>query len=270
MIERIAELIRYRGLIRSLIVRNLKLRYKSSMLGFAWSLLSPLLMMGAFTFVFTVLMPSGQMEKYPLFVLCGLLPWQFFSNSLSYSVGTVVHNAHLVKKIYFPREILPMASVLSNLVDFLIASLILLLLLPLLGTGLSIRLLFLPLVILMEALFTLGLSFVLSALNVLYRDVQQLMSFVLLMWFFCTPVFYSLENTMPSFTVRGIHFDIREWVYRVNPVATYVDAYRAILYGQQTMPSPLLVLETILVTLALLVAGYRVFVQLSPRFPEEV
>ena len=122
----------------------------------------------------------------------------------------------------------------------------------------------------MEALFTLGLSFVLSALNVLYRDVQQLMSFVLLMWFFCTPVFYSLENTMPSFTVRGIHFDIREWVYRVNPVATYVDAYRAILYGQQTMPSPLLVLETILVTLALLVAGYRVFVQLSPRFPEEV
>jgi len=175
-----------------------------------------------------------------------------------------------VKKIYFPREILPMASVLSNLVDFLIASLILLLLLPLLGTGLSVRLLFLPLVILMEALFTLGLSFVLSALNVLYRDVQQLMSFVLLMWFFCTPVFYSLENTMPSFTVRGIHFDIREWVYRVNPVATYVDAYRAILYGQQTMPSPLLVLETILVTLALLVAGYRVFVQLSPRFPEEV
>jgi len=269
MIERIGELIRYRGLLRSLIVRNLKLRYKSSMLGFAWSLLSPLLMMGAFTFVFTVLMPSGQVENYPLFILCGLLPWQFFSSSLSYSVGTVVHNAHLVKKIYFPREILPLASVVSNLVDFLIASLILLLLLPLLGNEFSLRLLLLPLVMLMEALFTLGLSFVLSALNVLYRDVQQLMGFVLLMWFFFTPVFYSLEHTMPTYTVSGMALDIREWVYRVNPLAAYVDAYRAILYGR-TMPSSVLVLETILVTLVLLAVGYRVFVHLSPRFPEEV
>jgi lipopolysaccharide transport system permease protein len=269
MVERIAELIRYRGLLRSLIVRNLKLRYKSSMLGFAWTLLSPLLMMGAFTFVFTVLMPSGQVDRYPLFVLCGLLPWQFFSSALSYSVGTVVHNAHLVKKIYFPREILPLAAVTSNLVDFIIASLILLLLLPLLGNEFSVRLLLLPLVMLMEALFALGLSLFLSALNVLYRDVQQLMGFVLLMWFFFTPVFYSLGNTMPAYTIGGIHLDIRAWVYRVNPLAAYVDAYRAILYGQ-AMPSPVLVVETILVTVGLLAVGYSVFVHLSPRFPEEV
>jgi ABC-type polysaccharide/polyol phosphate export permease len=269
MIERIAELIRYRGLLRSLIVRNLKLRYKSSMLGFAWSLLSPLLMMGAFAFVFTVLMPSGQVDKYPLFVLCGLLPWQFFSSSLSYSVGAVIHNAHLVKKIYFPREILPLASVLSNLVDFLVASFILLVLVILLGHELDVWLAVLPLVILMETLFALGLSFGLSALNVLYRDVQQLMSFVLLMWFFFTPVFYSLENSMPIYTVKGLQISIRDWIYRINPLAIYVDAYRAVLYGQP-MPASALVLQTILVTLSLLAMGYGVFLRLSPRFPEEV
>jgi lipopolysaccharide transport system permease protein len=267
--DRIAELIRYRGLIRTLTVRNLKLRYKRSMLGFAWSLLSPLLMMGAFTFVFTVLMPGSQVERYPLFVLCGLVPWQFFSSALSYSVSAVLGNAHLVRKIYFPREILPLSTVLSTLVDFAIASALLVGVTIALGDGVHLRLLLLPPVILMEAGFVLGLSFALSALNVFYRDVENLMSFVILMWFFCTPVFYSLKNALPAYTIGGIHLNIQAWIYRLNPMATYVDVYRAILY-RQAMPSPALMAETALITLALLVVGYRIFARFSPRFPEEV
>ncbi len=125
MAARLRELIRYRELIVNLTIRELKARYKSSVLGFFWSLLNPLGMMLVFTVVFTVMQPNNQIEKFPIFLLCGLLPWNFFSAGVMTGANSIVANGNLVKKVYFPREVLPIASVLANLVNFLLALIVL-------------------------------------------------------------------------------------------------------------------------------------------------
>lgn len=266
---RMAEFYRYRTLLYYLVVRELKGRYKSSVLGFLWTLLNPLLMMLVFTIVFTFVVPNYSLPKYPIFLLCGLLPWNYFSASIMGSIHSVVGNANLVKKVYFPREILPIATVLAQLVNFLLALLVLFFLLIVFKMPLSPRWWMLPIVILLQTLFSIGLALILSAVNVYYRDTMMIMDVIIMAWFFLTPVFYPLDILPNNYEVLGLTLDVHRLMYILNPMASLINTYRDLLYlGTYTELD--FFLRTAVTSIAMLVLGYWIFVRLSPTFGEEV
>ncbi len=260
---------RYRELVRNLVTSELKARYKNSVLGFVWSLLNPLGMMLVFTIVFGTLLPNNTVDKYPLFLLCGLLPWNFFSAAVMGSVNSVVGNANLVKKVHFPREVLPIAGVLAQLVNFLLAFIVLFVALLIFRAHFSPWLWLLPLVIVIETCFALGIALILSTLNVFYRDTMMIMDVVMLAWFFLTPVVYSIDNLPKVGHVLGVAIDVRRWAYILNPLASLINIYRDLLYwGYRTNLD--FFLRTTLTALAVLVLGYWFFVRYSDRFGEEL
>lgn len=268
--QHLRELIRYRELVYNLTVKELKSRYKNSILGFVWSLLNPLGMMLVFTLVFGMLMPNAQIENYPIFLLCGLLPWNYFTSGVMSSIHSVVGNGNLVKKVYFPREILPIASVVSNLVNFLLAFLLLFAALLIFRVQFSPWLWLLPFVILMQSAFILGLAFILSTLHVYYRDTMMVMDVAILAWFFFTPVFYSVDVTLPATTtILGFTIEVRRWLYILNPMASIIRVYRDLLYwGYRTDID--FFLRTLATCLVVLIVGYWFFHKFSGRFGEEV
>jgi len=269
MIERLRELIRYRELIESLVIRDLKVRYKNSALGFLWSLLNPLAMMAVFTVVFTFMMPNNDIEKFPVFVLCALLPWNFFRESVVGSITSIVSNSSLIKKVYFPREVLPLSVVLSSLVNFLLALIVLFAMLFVFRIRLTDWALLLPLVIFTQLLFTLGLGFMLSTANVFYRDTGMIMDVVMLAWFFVTPIFWKIEILPQHRLVLGLDLNIHRLTYILNPMASLISTYRVILY-LGARPAPDFFFRTFVTALLTLVVGYLVFMRYSKVFAEEV
>ncbi len=262
------ELMRYRSLVLNLVVRDLKSRYKRSALGFLWSLLNPLAMMLVFTLVFTVILPS-QIENYPIFLLCGLLPWNFFTGALMLSINSVAGNAALVKKVYFPREVLPISSVLSSLVNFLLGLSVLMVVLIVVRADFSSWLWLLPFVIAIQTCFTLGVALFLSAINVYYRDTLMIMDVVLLAWFFLTPVVYSINILPPSYEVFDLTINVQRLMYITNPMASLIATYRDLLYwGYRTDLD--FFLRTAATAIAVLLIGYRFFVRHSYDFGEKV
>jgi lipopolysaccharide transport system permease protein len=269
MIHHLRELLSFRDLVVNLVARELKVRYKRSVLGFLWTLLNPLGMMLVFTFVFTVLMPNNQIPNYPLFLLCGLLPWNFFSVGVMASINSVVGNGDLVKKVYFPREALPLSTVLANLVNFLLALLVLFVVMAVLKSRLSPWIWLLPLVILIQACFILGIAFVLSTVNVFYRDTLMIMDVIMLAWFFLTPVIYPVAILPNRYEVLGHTINVQRWLYILNPMASLVAAYRDLLYwGYRTDLDFLF--RTAVTSAAVLAFGYAVFVRNSRRFGEKL
>lgn len=262
------ELITYRYLIANLVIRDVKVRYKNSVLGFAWSFLNPLLMMLAFTLVFTVLQPSG-VHNFPVFFLCGLLPWQFFINALVTSTGSIVGNAHLIKKVYFPRAVLPLSVVLSNLVFFLFTLPLLFVILLIFGIKLTTWVLLLPLVILIQLVFSIGLGLILCTVNVFYRDTEPIVGLLTLIWFFLTPIFYTADAIPRRYTLWGMNLNVWRLIHILNPMASLVDSYRAILY-QGTSPSFSFLLYTSMIALILLIGGVFIFHRYSRLFGEEL
>lgn len=266
---RIRELWSYRELILNLVIRELKARYKNSVFGFLWSLLNPLGMMLVFTLVFTVMVPNTQLQKFPIFFLCGFLPWQFFVTGITSGMHSLVYNSNLVKKVYFPREVLPIASVLANLVNYLLALVVLFGALLVTHTRLSPFIWLLPVVILIQTCFVLGVSFVLSTLNVFYRDTGMIMDVVLQAWFFLTPIFYPIEILPRNFELAGITLDLHRLMYILNPVASLIAAYRDLLYwGYRTNMD--FFLRTAVTSLVILAFGYWFFLRYSHRFGEEL
>lgn len=269
LVAHLTELFHYRELVRHLVARELKARYKGSVLGFLWTLLNPLGMMLVFTFVFTVMLPNTQLPKFPIFFLCGYLPWQFFSNAVMSSMGSVIGNPGLVKKVYFPRAVLPLASVLATLVNFLLALVVLFAMLFVVRSRLSPYIWLLPLVIAVQACFILGIALILSTLSVFYRDTIMIMEVVLQAWFFLTPIFYPIEILPRSFQALGFTFDIHRLMYILNPMASLIAAYRDLLYwGYRTNLDFLA--RTAVTALAVLAMGYLFFLRYSRRFGEEV
>ena len=267
--HRLQELWRYKGLIHNLVVRDLKVRYKNSILGIAWSLINPLLMMIVYTIVFKLMVGSTDLPDYPVFILCALLPWNFFSAAILQATDSVVAAAPLIKKVYFPRETLPIAAVLSNLVNFVIALPVFFLLALVMGHRITLYLTLLPLIIVVEMCFILGLTFITSTLNVFYRDTRYALEILLLAWFFLTPIFYPITAVRDQYTVLGVTFNLQLWWRRLNPMASIIASYRDILYWGA--PSGIdFLLRTALTCLATLVIGYLIFLRYSPRFGEEV
>lgn len=274
LVQRVRELYQYRELIRNLVVRDLKVRYRNSVLGFLWSLVNPLLMMLVFTVVFQVMLPQN-IRAFPIFVLCALLPWNWFSASLNEAIPSVVNNAHLINKVYFPREVLPLSVVLANGVNFLLALLVLFAVIFVYGVHLSLGTLLLPAVILIQLMFTLGVAFILATINVFYRDTGVIMEVILLAWFFLTPIFYTV-TVLPEYrTILGLTVPVQRLMYVLNPMASLISAYRDILWGSLQggppgAPGPDFLARTIVTSIVILVAGYLTFTRYSPVFGEEV
>lgn len=258
------ELFRYRELIKNLVIRDLKVRYKSSVLGFFWSLLNPLLMMLVFYVVFTILLPRG-IEAFPLFILSALLPWNFFASSVTGSLRSVVDNANVIKKVHFPHEVLPISVVLSNLVNFLLSLPILVILMVVFGAPFTVWLVYLPVIIVIEVVFLLGLSITLSCLNVYFRDTQVIVEVMLMAWFFFTPIFYRMEDLAQTW--NGL--DVRRLMYIANPMASIIESFRLIFYSGAP-PDPIFLLRTFLTSCAVLAIGYLVFLRLGRSFVEEL
>ena len=268
MINRIAELYRYRELVRNLVIRDLKVRYKNSVLGILWSLLNPLLMTIVFTLVFSLMLRSD-IPDYPVFFMCAYLPWSFLSDTVVGGTNSIVGNAHLIKKVYFPREVLPVADVLSGLVNFLLALVVLFGMILVFQVQLSAAVLLLPVIIATQILFILGLVFFLSTANVFYRDTQHIMQVVMQAWFFLTPIFYPIDIIPESATILGVSLNLQLWVRRLNPMASLVASYRDILL-RGAVPGLDFLLRTIVTCLAVFIIGYLIFCRYSKVFGEEV
>lgn len=271
---KLRELWRYHELIRDLVVRDLRVRYKGSVLGYLWTQLAPLLMMLVFTFVFTLLMNSG-IALFPVFIIVGLLPWNYCSEVITSGTRSVLDNANLIKKVFFPREILPLVSVLSGLLNYLFSLPMMFLVMAatqfvVLGRlNFSWTFLYLPVLLLLQTLFLTGLTFFISALAVFFRDVVHLVGILILFWFFLTPVFYSLDTVRMPMMARMLRW--------VNPMASIIEFYREILYGNTVavglVPTPGLpaldsVLRLVVTVLLVLGFGYWFFQRQSAQFGE--
>lgn len=225
MFNHFRELFRYRQLITALTARDLKARYRGSILGFFWSLANPLLLLGVYTLVFTRFFHRPDIKAYPLFLFAGILPWTFFAGSVLESTNAITSNAGLVKKVMFPAEALPLVVVLSHLVHFLLAIPILLLALftaVFLGAvNMSAFVLLAPLIILLQAIFISGIALAISSTSVLFRDLRDLIANLLQLGFFLTPVIYALESIQTPW-MRG--------VLRLNPMTPFVAGYQSIFF----------------------------------------
>jgi lipopolysaccharide transport system permease protein len=267
--RRLKELWDYRELIRNLVIRDLKVRYRNSVLGIAWSWANPLLMMLVYTMVFNFLADHSDLPRFHIFVLCALLPWNFFSASVGGATTSIVGNGHLIKKVYFPREILPISIVLSNLVNFIIALPVFFVLAFASGAPVTAWVLLLPIPILVQLAFSMGICLILATLDVFYRDTQIIIEVLMMAWFFVTPIFYPITQVPLEAHVLGITFNAQLWLRRLNPMASIIAAYRDLLY--RGAPTGLdFMLRTAATALIVLVVGYLVFLRYSSRFGEEV
>jgi len=220
--ELIRSSFRYRELIWALALKELKLRYKRSVLGFLWALLNPALMMAVLTLVFSTILRFG-IPHYAIFLLSVLLPWTFFSQSLSYAVDCVVGNGELIKKVSVPKLVFPVAAVVSNIINLLLsfvpmALLVLAMRHPFYGTWL-----YLPVPILALVLFTLGMTCLFATANVFYRDVSHILQVVLSAWFYFTPIIYALDFVPPRL----------QWLFKLNPIIYVINGFRLAIYWGQ-------------------------------------
>ncbi len=268
MAAHLAELYRFRVLIGTLVLRELRARYRSSFLGFLWSFLNPLLLMLVYVLVFAVYL-RVPMDNYAVFLFTGLLPWLWFSASLGHATGVIVGSGALVKRILFPAEILPLVSVLSNLVNFLLSLPLLFLFLFVFGVRPGPVLAFLPLLLAIQLLLTVGLALPLAALNVHLRDVEQILSNGLVLLFFLSPILYPV-STVPV-TLRlgeALTIPLRP-LYFLNPVAGLVQGYQNIIFFGREPHWIHLGMVTVLAVVTFW-GGYRVFDRLRDSLAEEV
>ena len=230
-------------------------------------------MMVVYTVVFVFMRRSDNGNvpgtNFPVFVLCALLPWNFFSGSVMQATGSITENASLVKKVYFPREILPLSVVLSNLVNFGISLMILLPMILIFRIKITPWILMLPVVILIQFCFITGMSFLLSTLNVFYRDTKAIMDVAMMAWFFLTPVIYPIDILPQSRQILGWTINVHRWTRILNPMASLVAAYRDVLYYGRLV-GPDFLARTAVTSLAVLFVGYAVFYKYSWAFGEEV
>lgn len=253
------EIYAYREMIFSLVRRDLKGRYKGSALGFFWTFLNPLLQLVVYTFVFSIIMTST-VEQYYLHLFVALVPWLFFSTSVSEGCSCIRSQHDMVKKIYFPREVLPIAYVTSQFINMLLSFVVVLVVVVISGRGLNVfALLYLPVIAAVEYLLCLGSALLVSAITVFIRDMEYLLKIVTMALQFLTPVMYSIDIVPQRFMA----------IYVLNPMTPIIIAYRDILYYKE-IPRLATLVHAVLMGVALLVIGFLVFGKLKRRFAEEL
>lgn len=255
----IKELYEYREMIFSLVRRDLKGRYKGSILGFFWTFLNPLLQLSVYTLVFSVIMRNN-IEQYYLYLFVALIPWIFFSTCISGGAGCIWAQQDMVKKIYFPREVLPVAFVTSQFVNMLLCFVVIFIVLLFSGRHVNVfAWIFLLPIMLVEYILSLGAALISSAVTVYVRDVEYVLGIVTMAWQFLTPVLYSLEQ-VPAELIP---------LFYVNPMTPIIIAYRDILYYGQ-LPKMETLIQALLFGLCLLALGLLVFQRLKRHFAEEL
>ena len=254
----IKNIVYIRDLLIEMVKRDIKLRYKGSILGILWSLLNPLSQLIVFIFIFGHILPLN-IPNYPVFVFTALLAWTWFQSSLFSASTAIVDGRSLIKRPGFPVGILPIITVTSNLIHYLLALPVLIIFLILTKAPISTALLFLPLVIGLQFLFTLGLAYIVATFHVSFRDTQHLVGVLLLLLFYLTPIFYNASLVPDRF----------QTIYQLNPVLQLVEAYRAILLeGAAPAWQPFAILGAF--STLLLYGGYALFVRASYQFVEEL
>jgi len=271
-VSSVAELAESRELFVNLTLRELRGKYKRSVLGWTWSLLNPLATMVIFTVVFRFFLkvetspgnPSG-LDVFALFLLCGLLPWTFLSNGMSGSMGALIANSNLIKKVFFPREILVASNIASWVVSFLLEIGVLAVVLVVAGNFVVPWLLPTLGLVLLQTMFVVGIGLLLSVLNVYFRDVQHLIGILLQIWFYATPIVYPITYVQEALKDRPALFTL----YKLNPMVRFVEAYRDCLYDLRFPP----LLDTLYlfgVSAATLALGVLVFSKMEPKLAEEL
>jgi lipopolysaccharide transport system permease protein len=264
LFSNLANLIRYRGLIQSLVARELKARYRGSVLGFFWSFINPLLLLLVYSFVFTYVLENqvAGIQPYALFMFCGILPWTWFASSLTEAAGSLISGGNLIKKVLFPAEVLPIVSVLANMVHFFLG-------LPILVAFLlyykhppdALDLLWFPVVVLVQLTFTTALALMLAALTVHFRDIRDLLANILTLWFFATPIIYPWTQA----NVRRF-----KWIFNANPFTHLAISYQEILFFPGAIGHWKWLLALGAVSVVLFLAGYWLFDRLRDSFAEVV
>lgn len=269
MFSSLRNLYRYRTLIRTLVSRELKARYRGSILGFFWSFFNPLLLLTVYTIVFNYILPnrSPDTQPYALFLFSGLLPWTWFSSALLECSNVIISGGSLIKKIVFPAEVLPFVSVLANMVHFLLGTPILFLFIVIYKVPVNWNVLYFPVIILIQLLLTLGFGLWISSLSVHFRDLRDILANLLTLWFFCSPVIYKFDvSFIQDSNSMSQAF---KYVLYLNPVSYLMDSYhQSIFYGRTPDMRHLGIVLGFGVILFL--TGYFLFDRLRDTFAEEV
>ncbi len=252
------ELYEYRQLLKSNISKEVRGKYKGSFLGVLWSFVNPLLMTLVYAIVFPFLLKSSQ-PHYTTFIVIAIIPWTWFTYTIMSGTNTFLVNAGIIKKVYFPREILPISIVTSGLINYLISCIIIGIFLLFSGIGFSVYILYLPLIVLIQYMLQLGIIFITSSIDVYIRDAEYIINFIVQMVFYATPVLYSIDMFPEKF----------RWILRLNPLATIIESYRNIFY-YKTNPDFKMLGITFVVSFIILIVGYAIFEKLKKGFAEEL
>jgi len=257
--SRIKEIYEYRDMIYSMVKRELRGRYQKSVLGMLWTLLNPLFQIAIYTFVFSIIFPSS-IKHYYIYLTAGIVPWTFFSEAVGQGTASVVANADMTKKIYFPREVLPIASVTAKFINMLLAFIIVFAFVIIGGVGINPRVIWLlPVVMVAEYFLALGFTLFFSAVTVYLRDMEYVVGILMMAWIWATPIMYTMDK-------------LPQWVQQlliINPMTMIVMNYHDILYYQK-LSSISVLLIAIGVGIIATVIGEVVFVKLEGNFAEEL
>lgn len=246
MIDPIRDIYQYRELIWALALKELKIRYKRSFLGFLWALLNPLLQMVVLSLVFSTVLRIP-IPHFAVFLISVLMPWTFFSQSLSYAADSIVNNSDLIKKVRVPKIVFPVAALTSNMVNLLLSLIPMLIIVIVLQHPVYLTWFYLPVPLLALTLVTLGMSLILATLNVYYRDVSHILQIVLQIWFYVTPIIYPIEA-----------FGHYQWLLKLNPVLYALNGFRMAVY-KGALPSMQSILASFVCGIIALMIGYAMF-----------
>lgn len=257
--DSIISLYQYRQMIISLVKKDLRGRYQRSVLGFLWTFINPLLQLCIYTIVFSTIMRAG-IEDFYIFLFVALVPWIFFSSCLQSGSTIILSNQDLVKKIYFPRMVLPIAYVVSSFINMLLTFIVVFAVLLVTGYGINLMaVLFLPLVMLVEFILALGIALITSACTVYLRDLEHILGIVSMAWMYLTPILYSAEMVPEKFRA----------LFNMNPLSPVIQAYREILYYKQ-IPRIATLTNAALIGVVVMIIGMLVFNRLQKGFIEEL
>lgn len=258
MFSRVKDIYNYKDMIFSLVKRELRGRYQKSVLGMLWTFLNPFFQIVIYTLVFTFIFPSN-IENYYIYLMTGIIPWNFFTEALGQGAGCIVANSDMTKKIYFPREILTIASVTAKFINMLLAFIVIFAFLLFSQVGISWHILLLPIVWIAEYLIALGFTLFFSAITVYLRDMEYIVGVLLMAWIWATPIMYSMD----TLDLRVAHLLL------LNPMTSIIMSYHNLLY-YHNIPTLLTIVGILLIGIVLVVVGEAVFVRLEGNFAEEL
>lgn len=254
------DLYNYRELLKTSVKKDIGGKYKHSFLGVLWSFINPLLQILVYALIFPLVMKNGGSYKdYTVFMVCGLIPWAYFTTVINRASFIMIENGNILKKVYFPRSILPLSLVTSETINFLVSCIIILAFIVFKGFGISKFILFFPLVLLIQYVLLLGIALIFSAVTVYMRDIQHFIGVVLQLLFYATPIVYSIDTIPEGF----------RWILKWNPMTYIIEGYRAIFYNQ-TMPDLKSLGILGVISIVILIVGYLLFNKLQKRFAEEL